>query len=210
MAVKAEATFAKDYRNARKAFIAACGRAHADSIARVHPTALAPDGKPLFIDSVALGLREAKKALVVITGRDGESGLLGSRFLTLLLDSRVVLLAGVKLVLVHAFNPFGFAWQRPENEDGVNLDDPAARGSWSFAMLRAIATEDLAPVKRLRVLEVDKGRSSKVEDAADRGPARALKEFKPGIDLVSARFELDEPLAARLANRVVTRVLATL
>jgi len=210
MADKSEVSFAHDYRRARKAFIDACGRAHGDSITRVHPTATGPDGKPLFIDSVAFGSRAAKKALLVITGCDGQSGLLGSQFLTTLLDSQVIPLTGTRLVLIHAFNPFGFAWQRPVNEDAMNLEDPAARGSWSFAMLRAIVTEDLAQVRKLRVLAVGRSRRSKVEDAADQGPAQALKEFKPGIDLAAARLELQPALAIVLARRLVTRALATL
>ncbi|HKD48329.1 MAG TPA: DUF2817 domain-containing protein [Rhizomicrobium sp.] len=210
MVEKSEVSFANAYRRARKAFIQACDRAHGDSITRVHPTATGPDGKPLFIDSVAFGSRAAKKALLVITGCDGGCGLLGSRFLTALLDRQVIPLTGTRLVLIHAFNPFGFAWGRRVNEDGMILEDPAARGSWSFDMLRAIVTEDLAQVRKLRVLAVARNRRSKVEDAADQGPARALKEFKPGIDLVVARLELQPALAVFLAKRVVTRALATL
>lgn len=210
MADKAEASFAKDYRNARGGFIAACERAHADSIARVHPHALGPDGKPLFIDSVAFGSRDAVTALLVLTGRDGASGLLGAHFLNLVLESRVLPRSGTRMVLVHALNPFGFAWGRRANEEGLELDDPAAKGSWSYAMLKAIATEDLAHIGKLKLLEVDKGRRNGIEDAAERGPARALKEFKPGIGLNAARLTLQPDLAAALAARVVTRALATL
>lgn len=210
MGDKAEASFAKDYRDARKAFIAACERAHGDSIARVHPSAMGPDGKPLFIDSVAFGSREAEKALLVITGGDGDAGLLGSRILTALLDNRTRPAPGTRLVLVHALNPFGFAWRKRENEDGTSLDDPAAQTSWSFAMLRAIATEDLARVRKLRVLEVAKARLTKVADARDHGPARVLADFRPWLDLAAARVSLPAAGAPDLARPIVTRALATL
>jgi len=210
MADKAEASFAKDYRDARRAFIAACEHTQGDSIARVHPIALGPDGKPLFIDSAAFGSREAAKALLVITGVDGEAGLSGSQILTALLDSRTMPLPGTRLVLVHALNPFGFGWGKRENEDGISLDDPAARASWSAAMLRAIATEDLARVRKLRILEIDKGRRGKVTDARDCGAARILANFKPGLDLAAARLTLPSADAAALARRVITRALATL
>ena len=215
MADKPEASFAKDYRNARKAFIAACERAHGDSIARVHPTALGPDGKPLFIDSVALGSREAAKALLVIAGLDGEAGLLGSHILTSLLDSEVRPLPGTRLVLVHAMNPFGFAWGRQTNEDGLGLDDPAAGQSWSLAMLRAIATEDLARVGKLRILDIDQGQPSNVVEARGYGPARALKALMPGLDLIAARLVLQPAHAGDLAESVlaksvVVKALATL
>lgn len=210
MADKAEASFAKDYRDARKAFIAACEHAHGDSIARVHPSAVGPDGKPLFIDSVAFGAREAGKALLVITAADGEAGLLGSRVLIHLLDTRTMPMPGARLVLVHALNPFGFAWGTRENEDGMDLDDPAAKGSWSFAMLAAIAAEDLARAGKLRVLDVGRGRHAKIADAGVRSIARALAEFRPGLDLVAARLSLPSAGAPELARRVVTRALATL
>ena len=215
MADKAEASFAKDYRNARKAFIAACERAHGDAITRVHPRALGPDGNHLFIDSVALGSREATKALLVITGANGEDGHLGSRVLTALLESEVVPLPGTRLVLVHALNPYGFAWHQQTNEDGVRLDDPKADQSWSFTMLRAIATEDLARTEKLRILDVGQGPASEVAAASNYGPARVLKEFRPRIDLIAARLTLQPSPAGGLtesilAKSVVIRALATL
>jgi hypothetical protein len=210
MADKAEASFAKDYRDARKAFIAACEHAQGDSIARVHPIALGPDGKPLFIDSAAFGSREAAKALLVIAGVDGEAGLSGSQILTALLDSRTMPLPGTRLILVHALNPFGFAWGKRENENGASLDDPAAGASWSAAMLRAIATEDLSRTRKLRILEIDKGRRGKVTDARNCGAARILADFKPELDLAAARLALPSADAPLLARRVVTRALATL
>jgi hypothetical protein len=215
MADKAEPSFAKEYRNARKAFITACGRAHGDSIARVHPTALGPDGKPLFIDSLALGSREAAKALLVITGCHGEDGLLGSQILTSLLDSDVIPLAQTRLVLIHALNPHGFAWGKRENEDGLSLDDPAAGASWSFAVLRAIATEDLARTRKLRILDIGQGQPSEIVKAQDYGPARVLKALMPKGDLIAARLILQPAHAGDLAENVVAksvvvRALATL
>jgi hypothetical protein len=208
-----EVSFAKDYRNARKAFISACVRANGDSIARVHPTAQAPDSKPLFIDSVAFGSREAHKALLVIAGCRGEDGLLGSHILTSLLDSQVIPLAQTRLVLVHALNPFGFAWGRQGNEDGLSLNDRTASQSWSFAMLRAIATEDLARTRKLRILDIGQGQPSNVVEARGYGPARALKTLIP--DLIAARLILQPPHAGDLAESVVAksvvvRALATL
>jgi hypothetical protein len=210
MADKAEASFAKDYRDARRAFIAACEHAHGDSIARVHPAALGPDGKPLFIDSAAFGSRDAAKALLVITGVNGQAGRSGSQILTALLDGRTMPIPGTRLVMVHALNPFGFAWGRPENEAGMSLDDPAAQASWSFAMLKAIATEDLVRARKLRILEIDKDRRGKVTDARGCGAARILADFRPGLDLAAARLALPAADGSALAQRVVTRVLATL
>jgi hypothetical protein len=124
-----------DYRTARKAFIAACEAVHADPISRVHPKLPGPDGKPLFMDSVALGPRAAKKAVLLIA--DGAAASAGA---TALLQGGISLPEDARLVLVHAFDPFSFA--------GASGKDR----QWSLAMLRAIATEDLAQVTNLTVL----------------------------------------------------------
>src|SRR5579864_1554853 len=70
--------FPADYRQARRNFIAACEKAGIDSIARVHPAAKGPDGKPLFIDCAAIGPRHARRALLLIAGTHGVEGYFGS------------------------------------------------------------------------------------------------------------------------------------
>jgi hypothetical protein len=122
-----------DYRSLRRAFIAACEARGLDAIARVHP-ARAPDGKPLFMDSVALGPRHAAEALLVVT-----SDAAGSRLLTALLQDDVAPPPDARLVLVHALDPADFAGAVP---------DP----TWSAAMLRAVMTEDLSKVAQISVL----------------------------------------------------------
>ena len=116
-----ESYFPADYRQGRKAFIAACEKAGIDSIARVHPSAKGPDGKPLFIDSAALGPRGAKKALLLIAGTHGVEGYFGSGAESGLLP-RLAAPPGTRIVLVHALNPYGFAWDRRVNEDNVDLN----------------------------------------------------------------------------------------
>jgi hypothetical protein len=119
----------KDYRAARRAFIAACEQAGVDTIARVHPVKGA-DGKPLFMDSAALGPRLAGKALIAIA-----QDLPGSQALTALLHKPVVLPEDMRLVLVHALMPA----------------DTDAK-DWLRASLQAVATEDLSRVRELAVL----------------------------------------------------------
>ena len=120
------------YRAARRAFIAACEKAHIDAVARLHPSK-GPDGKPLFMDCAALGPRRAARAVLVVGHDAADTGLL------------VELLDGAAppkdagLVLVHAFDPAAFA--------GVQ-GDPA----WPTTMLGAVATEDLSRVRNLAVM----------------------------------------------------------
>jgi hypothetical protein len=205
-----EINFPRTYRGARKAFITACQKARADSIARVHPSASGPNGNPLFIDSVALGPRGARKALLLIAGSDGRDGCMGSGLLTGLLEAGIRPPADARLVMIHALNPFGTARGLRENEDCVGLDDPGAAQSWSFAMLGAILTEDLAHVEKLRVLDLARGGASKISDLTGGAVARAFLARKPGVDLRMARLVLAPNNAMAESGAVVTRVLAGL
>lgn len=119
------------YRAARRAFIAACEKAHVDTIARLHP-AKGPDGKPLFMDTAALGPRRAPRAVLVVAYDAA-----GTDMMTDLLQLAPP--EDARLVLVHALDPAAFA--------GV-ASDPA----WPAAMLGAVATEDLPRVRDLMVL----------------------------------------------------------
>ncbi|MES2255923.1 MAG: DUF2817 domain-containing protein [Pseudomonadota bacterium] len=129
-----EAPFPPDYRTARKAFIAACVKAHADTISRAHMGRSGPDGKPVFVDSIALGARDAKRAVLVIA-----NDVHASIAITTLLQDGLAVSDGNRLVVVHALDPFSFMHMP---------GDPA----WSQAMLKAIATEDLSHVTELVIL----------------------------------------------------------
>lgn len=204
----ATALFPKDYRSARKAFISACTRAHADSIARVHPKASGPRGNPLFLDSVALGPRDAAKALLVVAGSDGRQICQSSAVLTGVLNGKLAPAPDARLVLVHALNPFGAAWGRRENEDGLLLGQEGSLDSWSYAMLRAILTEDLCRVTKLRVLELSEAKRSKLADAGAGMLAQALNAARPGADIRVARLALAPRNALAEGRAVVAKALA--
>src|SRR5712672_4287778 len=89
------------YRDARRAFIAACEKAHVETVARLHP-AKGPDGMPLFMDCAAMGPRDAAKAVLVVA-YDAP----GSEIMIALLSRKPP--AGARLVLVHALDPAAFA-----------------------------------------------------------------------------------------------------
>ena len=115
------------YRQSRKAFIAACEKAGADVIGRVHP-ARGPDGLPLFLDAAAFGPRLAQSGVLVVA-----YGAPGAGVLQALLAAGTVKTqpAGLRLVLVHGADPDAFAW----NDGGRS--DPA----WEARMLKAVVTE---------------------------------------------------------------------
>src|SRR5665213_3102308 len=133
-----EDNFPTDYRSARKAFIAACEKAGADVIGRVHP-ARGPDGKPLFLDTAAFGPRLAKAGVLVVAYGAG-----GAAILQALLGGGGVthLPKDVRLVLVHGADPAGFSFNDPAREDP----------GWGAAMLASVVTEDLRQARRLTVI----------------------------------------------------------
>lgn len=118
-----ETLIPSDYRAARRAFLTAATAAGLDSISRVHPTAEGRDGKPLFLDTVSVGWREAQTALLVLTGAAGADGAFGSAVLTRLLTEKAIAVPEQgKVVLLHALNPFGFSWGRAVDEANIDVN----------------------------------------------------------------------------------------
>ena len=126
------------YRQSRKAFIAACEKAGADVIGRVHPTK-GPDGRRLFMDAAAFGPRLAKSGVLVVG-----YGVPGAVvMMTLLADKGAMTLPpDVRLVLVHGPNPAAITFNDPDREDPV----------WGAKMLAAVMTEDFRKAQQLAVI----------------------------------------------------------
>jgi hypothetical protein len=145
------------YRQSRKAFIAACEKAGADVIGRVHP-ARGPDGLPLFLDAAAFGPRLANSGVLVVA-----YGAPGAAVLQAMLaaGSPRKMPSGTRLVLVHGADPAAFAWNSGGHSDAA----------WEAAMLKAVLTEDLRQVKKLAVVGL--GGTPKVRLAADIALTRA-------------------------------------
>jgi hypothetical protein len=116
--------FSADYASARERFRAAAARAAAAMTSYTLPDRKGPNGEALTMDVARLGGEEARSALLVIAGTHGVEGLAGSGCLVGLLADRLheALPASCCLVLLHAINPYGFAWLRRVTEDGVDLN----------------------------------------------------------------------------------------
>lgn len=118
-----EADIFYDYRKGRAAFLDAAGKTGRDTITRVHPGSVGRDGKPLFLDTVWFGQRDARKALLVIGGTNGVDGAFGALVLTGLLQEKGFQAPpDTKIVLLNALNPFGYAWSRRVDEANVDVD----------------------------------------------------------------------------------------
>ena len=116
--------FSPDYASARKRFGAAAAHAAAATLSYVLPDHRGPGGEALSLDVARLGATDAQSALLVIAGTHGVEGLAGSGCLVGLLEDRLheALPASGCLVLLHAINPYGFAWLRRVTEEGVDLN----------------------------------------------------------------------------------------
>jgi Protein of unknown function (DUF2817) len=112
---------AVDFGSARDRFLTAAGRLGAPTEHFIHP-GNGPAGEELALDTAWLGAADAPGVLVVVSGTHGVEGFAGSWCQSRWLESRPELPEGIAVLLVHAFNPYGFAWVRRVNEDNVDLN----------------------------------------------------------------------------------------
>lgn len=116
--------FAPDYATSRQRFreaAAALGLAlEAHAIGE-----RGPHGEELAIDVAITPGIDAGRTLVISSGLHGVEGFLGSAVQLGLLrawHARGASLPRVRCVLLHALNPFGYAWRRRVNETNVDLN----------------------------------------------------------------------------------------
>ena len=116
--------FSEDYATARRRF-----REHAHAagfdLAAFPIDQQGPDGSELTLDVARSGEEGARGALVVSSGLHGIEGFFGSAVQSAWLAHRAAearARPGLRVVLIHALNPYGFAWRRRVNEDNVDLN----------------------------------------------------------------------------------------
>jgi hypothetical protein len=117
------ACFSTGYTDARAAFLGACEEAGGEIVSHRHPLS-GPDGNALFLDEARCGAPGANRVLFLASGTHGIEGFCGSGIQTHLLRDGLArrLPADVAVVLVHAVNPWGFAWLRRVNEDNADIN----------------------------------------------------------------------------------------
>lgn len=112
------------YGAARAAFRRSAERAGAEVETIPYP-AEGPGGEALAIDAAFLGARDAPTLAVFVTGIHGVEAPCGTICLVDALESGAFARAaekGVAFLLVHPLNPWGYAWDRRANENGVDLN----------------------------------------------------------------------------------------
>jgi len=116
--------FAASYSEARAKFLAAARIAGSSVMNYVLPNFHGPRGQELILDVARLGPQKPEGLLVLISGTHGIEGFCGSGcqigYLSDQLYEALPITSG--LVLIHALNPFGFAWLRRVNEENVDLN----------------------------------------------------------------------------------------
>jgi len=119
----AAASFSAAYPEARDKFVAAARSAGA-ALERITNPNLGPDGGAISTDVAWIGPRDAKAVLVMISGTHGVEGFCGSGAQVdwLSRGEAARLPTGVAALLIHAINPYGFAWLRRVSEENVDLN----------------------------------------------------------------------------------------
>lgn len=119
--------FPADYASGRRQFFAALnGLEQIYQHSTFACPGTGPNGEELATDAVWIGDPGAENAVVVLAGTHGVEGLAGSAIQADLLQSlnagRLSLPQRTALLLVHALTPWGFAWLRRCDADGVDLN----------------------------------------------------------------------------------------
>ncbi len=118
------ACFSLNYATARAKFLLASAEAGACVDVLTNTVAVAPNGSTLTTDIAILGPASADRALLVFSATHGPEGFVGSAAQIALLRelaSRAQALS-VRIVLVHAINPWGFAHISRTTENNVDLN----------------------------------------------------------------------------------------
>jgi len=116
-------SFSADYPEARAKFLQAATEAGGALEAMIHPER-GPTGGELATDTAWFGPRDAPAVLVMISGTHGVEGFCGSgaQIDWLRRGGAAGLPAGVAVLMIHAVNPYGFAWLRRVTHENVDLN----------------------------------------------------------------------------------------
>jgi hypothetical protein len=115
--------FSRDYMEARSRFVEAVRNNKGDLQPFLHGWH-GPDGGDLSAEVAWFGPADARCVFVTISGTHGVEGFFGSAVQTAWVERREfeLLPRDTAALLIHAINPYGFAWLRRANEDNVDLN----------------------------------------------------------------------------------------
>src|SRR3977135_1593262 len=116
--------FSESYAEARPKFCGAAAAAGGSIRSWFKPKAHGPNGEMLYLDTRRVGAADAPNMLVLIAGTHGVEGHCGSgaEIAWLRNGGPSKLPKDTGALLIHALNPYGFAWSRRVTEDNVDLN----------------------------------------------------------------------------------------
>jgi hypothetical protein len=116
--------FSDSYAEARPKFCSAAAAAGGEIRSSLNPKAKGPNGETLYLDTARFGPVDAANMLVLIAGTHGVEGHCGSGAeIAWLRDGGPSKLPeDTGALVIHAINPYGFAWSRRVTEDNVDLN----------------------------------------------------------------------------------------
>jgi hypothetical protein len=116
-------SFSADYGQARTKFVEAA-KTQGGELERIAHPARGLNGADLSMDIAWFGDRSASKVFVAFSGVHGVEGFFGSgvQIEWIHRSENRRLPRDTAALLVHAVNPYGFAWLRRTNEDNVDLN----------------------------------------------------------------------------------------
>jgi len=119
--------FKRHYTDARSGFLEHANRVPKLLCCDPHPLEQrGPNGEALFTDCAWIGSDGAQRVLVLISGTHGVEGYAGSAiqsdFLEQLANRQWQLPDDTAVLLVHTLNPWGMAWLRRCDQNGVDLN----------------------------------------------------------------------------------------
>ncbi|TWT62080.1 DUF2817 domain-containing protein [Rubinisphaera italica] len=114
-------TYFQTYRIARERFLEATEQAHGKVNSLIHPQK-GPEQEELSLDVAQTGDPQAKRVIVISSGLHGAEAQLGSAVQLAILEylKSNELPTDVRIVLLHALNPWGFAYVRRVDEQNVD------------------------------------------------------------------------------------------
>ena len=116
--------FSESYAEARTKFCGAAAATGGAIRSWLNPHGPGPGGEKLYLDTARFGAADADRMLVMISSTHGVEGHCGSgaEIAWLRTGRPAGLPKDTGALLVHAINPYGFAWTRRVNEDNVDLN----------------------------------------------------------------------------------------
>ncbi len=118
------AFFSENYIEARNKFIKEAEHHDGVITSFLHPEARAADGSKLFVDVACFGPIDSELCFLIISGTHGPEGFAGSaaQLGFMACDEFTQRKSNIRIVMIHAINPYGFSYITRTTENNVDLN----------------------------------------------------------------------------------------